>query len=245
MDSVFFIKALKQELRSSRVTYKDLSKTLKMTEAGVKKLLNKQDLSLKRANSICEAIGVSMYDIMKAAEEATMKDQRFSEEQTQFFLENPNYFNFYMQLAYEQKSPQEIQDKNLSQQSVFRYLKKLDDLKLIKLLPGNKVHFPDGKVGSVSTLGTPLEKIKHILTLKFVKKVSRSSNGMIFGGVFFLSEEENTSLLEELKEIQHKYTKRSLANRSLKKLNDKLKYSTITNMIAMSPTSLFEDIENL
>ncbi|MGZ3808869.1 MAG: hypothetical protein ACXVCE_12350, partial [Bacteriovorax sp.] len=133
----------------------------------------------------------------------------------------------------------------LNTQSIFRYLKKLDDLKLIKLMPGNKVQFPDGKVGSVSTFGTPLEKLKHILTLKFVKKVSRSNNGSIFGGVFFLSQDESTSLMEDLKEIQNKYTKRSLANRSLKKLKDKSNYSTITNMIVMSPTSLFEDIENL
>lgn len=246
MDSVFFIRALKSELKSSQVTYKDLAKALKITEAGVKKLLNKSDLSMNRAHQICNAIGVSVYDVMRASEEDSMHSKKFNEQQTSFFLENLTYFKFYMRLAYEQKSPEEIQNEsNLSDKSLFRYLKKLDDLKLIQLLPANKVSFPDGVVGRVDTAGTSLEKLKNDLINDLLDRVEKTKNGKTFGGIFFLSKDEQSQLENDLKEVYEKYSKRSLANRSLKRIMKNPDYSTYTAMMILSSFSLFEGISNI
>jgi len=246
MSSTFFIKALKSELRASGVTYRELAKTLKLSEAGVKKLLNKTDLSMNRAQQICQTIGVSMSDVLRASEEAIGSEKKFTEQQLSFFRANPHYFNFYMQLVYEQKVPEEIRSETgLSEKSLFKYLKKLDDLNLIKLLPGNRISFPEGIVAKVNISGTFLEKIKNSLTVDLIKKAERTNRGAIFGGIFFLSRDESAGLEQELRELKDKYTRRSLSNRSLKKIKGNPNYSTTTTMTAVAPFSLFEDIKNI
>lgn len=246
MDTVFFIQALKKELKSSQVNYRDLAKHLQMSEAGVKKLLNKNDLSMSRAHQICNAIGISVYDVMRASEEDSMHSKKFNQQQVNFFLENINYFKFYMRLAYEQKSPEEIQlESGLSDKSLFRYLKKLDDLKLIKLLQSNKVSFPGGVVWRVETAGTALEKLKNELINELLKRVEKTKIGKTFGGIFFLSQSEQVQLENDLEEVHNKFSKRSLANRSLKRIKKNPDYSTYTAMMILSPSSLFEGIRDI
>lgn len=246
MNSTFFIKALKKELKASGITYCELAKTLKLSEAGIKKLLNKTDLSMNRAHQICHAIGVSFSEILRVSEESFGSEKKFTEQQVSFFRTNPHYFNFYMQLVYEQKVPEEIRvETGLSERSLFKYLKKLDDLDLIKLLPGNRISFPEGALAKVTVAGTALEKIKNDLTIDLIKKVEKTNRGSIFGGISFLSKDEAAGLEVELRELNDKYTRRSLSNRSLKKIKGDPNYSTITAMITVAPYSLFEDIKNI
>ncbi|HLE11833.1 MAG: hypothetical protein A2504_00565 [Bdellovibrionales bacterium RIFOXYD12_FULL_39_22] len=219
MSSVIFIETLKGILKSSGITYKELGKSLKLSEAGIKKILNRADLSMERAKQICDAAGVSLLDVLRMSDESTLNVKKFSDQQAKFLIDNLSYFNFYMQLAYEQKTPQEIQrEKGLSDKVLFKYLKKLDDLTLVKLMPGNKIVFPGGTVARVSTVGTSLERLKTQLTIDLITKIESSKQGVLFGGIFFLSSDEKISLEKDLKEIHEKYSRRSLSNRSIKKI---------------------------
>jgi transcriptional regulator with XRE-family HTH domain len=57
--------ALKRALKARGMTYRDLAKALSMSESGVKKWLTSKDCSLGRVLAACEAIGVSLEDLLR------------------------------------------------------------------------------------------------------------------------------------------------------------------------------------
>ena len=87
-----------------------------------------------------------------------------------------HFFHFYMKLAYEQKTPIEIQaEYNLSIKSLNLYLKKLEDLGLIRRHPRDRAQIIGGTPLRVNTSKTELEDIKFDITLKLLNHV-RTSN---------------------------------------------------------------------
>lgn len=242
MDSKFVLKALKSEMKKSKVTYKELAKSLKITEAGVKKLFGREDLSLGRIYQICDILGVSIHDILKNSEAELAKEKIFTPKQEKFLADNPNYFHFFLRLAYEQKTPQQIQkDSGISDKALFKYLKKLDDLGLIYLHANNKVLIPDGVISHVNTSGTPLQSIKFKDTQNFLNHIQKGRKGLLAGGIYYLSDAEIENLSTDLMDLSKEYTKRSLSNRSRK---DKLSpnYHTHTAMFMHGSGTLFNNV---
>ena len=53
MNTYKVIKVIKTELKKNKITYSQVAQRLEMSEAGVKKLFNKDDISLKKIELIC------------------------------------------------------------------------------------------------------------------------------------------------------------------------------------------------
>src|SRR4051812_24387207 len=99
---------LKRLLKERRITYRDLAKTLKISESSVKKLFIAKDCSFARLNDICSTIGVDLGDLLKTAKEYPLKKFRFTEEQEQFLMQNPKCFHIYVKLVVEEWSASDI-----------------------------------------------------------------------------------------------------------------------------------------
>ncbi len=243
MDSKFVLKALKSEMKKTKITYKELAKSLKITEAGVKKLFSRSDISLSRVCEICEVLGVSIHDLLKISEEEMSKEKVFTAKQEKFFAENPHYFHFFLRLVYENFAPEEIQkDLGLSDKAIFKYLKKLDDLGLITLHAYNRVTIPEGLVAIVNTQGTAMQSIKFKDTQDFLKRIEQNKAGVLAGGIFYLSDAEIENLKEDMFELTKLYTKRSFSNRSRKKDKLSRNYQTYTSMFMQAPGTLLNRI---
>lgn len=246
MDSKFVLNALKVEMKKAKMTYKELAKALKISEAGVKKLFGRSDISLSRIYQICKILGLSVRDLLNSSEADMAKEKVFSLKQEKFFAENPHYFHFFLRLAYEQLDPSQIQkEAGLSDKSIFKYLKKLDDLGLIHLHASNRVTIPDGIVARVNTQGTAMQNIKFKATQDFLKKFEKAQKdvkGVLAGGIFYLSEAEIENLRSDMMQINDTYAKRSMSNRS--RVKDKLlrNYQTYTSMFMQAPGTLLNHI---
>jgi transcriptional regulator with XRE-family HTH domain len=242
MNTFYILKTLKAELKRSKITYKDLSQELKMSEAGVKKIFSKDDLSMKRAFEICKAMNISFSEVVSQTENSKELELRFTDAQVTFLKKHTNYFYFYMKLAYEQKTPLQIQQEYaLSYKSLNTYLKKLEELNLIKRHPKDRAQIVGGTPLAVSTGGTELENIKYEIIKDLLAQVSQTKKGEILGGGLYLTQDESEDVKSKLKELIGAYSLISSRNRK----NTKSNASPLSIMMVMSPTSMFNKLSDI
>ena len=101
MDSTHLIETLKQALRTKNITYRELAKALKMSEAGIKKMFQAQTLTVTRLGEICAYLGIALEDLVEAGKNPIVKTLKLNKQQNTLFAKNPNYFLFFLKLVYE------------------------------------------------------------------------------------------------------------------------------------------------
>src|SRR4051812_47447075 len=120
--------ALKRALKIKKLTYKDLAKKVKISEPSVKRIFSTQDCTLDRLFEFCQALEVSLFDLIEAAQTISPPDYSISEETENFFAKNLNYFIFYRKIS-EDPDIQKIRDEEeLEAKTLHKYLKKLEEL---------------------------------------------------------------------------------------------------------------------
>ena len=140
-ESRLMVAALKRCLKMRGVTYKDLARSMNLSESSVKRLFASNGLSLQRFEQVCEVIGLSIFDIgeMVREENTVESSHRLSVDQEQALADDVNLLiGFHLVL----NGWEFDQIKNAfiwSEPEVIKVLTTLDKLKLISLLPENKI----------------------------------------------------------------------------------------------------------
>ena len=62
------INTLKQELRKRRITYKQVSEVLELSETSVKRLFSEEAFSIKRLEKVCELLHLDLSDLIHLME---------------------------------------------------------------------------------------------------------------------------------------------------------------------------------
>ena len=137
------VQNLKQMIRAKGYNYKQVSRWLELSEASVKRIFAKGDLSLHRLDIICEHLGVHFKDLVDSADAQTQEDQHlYTQEQELFFVQNPKYLAFFDLLLrhHELKKVKKIKPK-LTETNINKYLKKLEQLGLIERQEKDRIKF--------------------------------------------------------------------------------------------------------
>jgi transcriptional regulator with XRE-family HTH domain len=192
LDSAHILETLKHALKVRKISYRDLAGRLKMSEAGIKKMFQSESLTVTRLIEICRVMGIGLDALIEAGKNPPVKVLRLSQMQNSFFAKHSNYFLFFLKLIYEGATVEEIVKENhFSSQDVFKFLKKLDDLGLIKLRENGQFdslyEFPI----HITSAGEDLASLKFQLVSDFVKTASKESGkneGRLGAATFHLSE---------------------------------------------------------
>lgn len=130
---------LKQQLRAQGKTYRCLAAHLALSEASVKRLFSERTFTLERLEQACDFIGLDIGELAALSRAAQTRLQALTRAQEAEIAEDTalllvaisviNGFSFNDLLDY----------YALSEQECIRKLAHLDRLKLIDLLPGNRI----------------------------------------------------------------------------------------------------------
>lgn len=135
-----FLDALKKALKAKGIVYRDLAKSLKLSESSVKRVLASKSLTLERLEEICVATDIPFAELCRLAEFSRDADSEyFTEEQEKTLAESPRLFHYSMLLV-EGHTPQKIlRDYDVKPEEAQKFLLTLDRLKLIELYPRDRV----------------------------------------------------------------------------------------------------------
>ena len=129
---------LKQLLKEQGMTYKSLSEQLQLSEASVKRCFSQQSFTLERLEQVCEALGLTLSDVFIQVAQSQPKVSQLSEDQERDLLDNPRLLLAAVCVRDGWQFNEIIDYYDIREPEAVRLMVKLDRLKLIEFLPGNR-----------------------------------------------------------------------------------------------------------
>ncbi|WP_413569277.1 helix-turn-helix domain-containing protein [Bdellovibrio sp. HCB117] len=137
MEHSRYLETIKKVLRTREVTYSELAVHLKMTESGVKKMLNAKDISFRRILQICDALGILPGQLFSLSEKSFIAEVTLSKQQEEALLKQRSLLAVYWRLTVEGRDLSEIEGlQKLSKTELKKILDKLVSLELLSLKRG-------------------------------------------------------------------------------------------------------------
>lgn len=134
------VSAVKRSLKIRGLTYRDVARHLKLSEASVKRLFSTGSFELQRLEDICRLLDTNIYELARMTSMATVeKPKRLTVAQEQALADSPSLFTYFYLLLNGWTHQDICQEHGLSEAASIRRLAALDRLRLIELLPGNRV----------------------------------------------------------------------------------------------------------
>jgi transcriptional regulator with XRE-family HTH domain len=133
------IDALKKELKRQGKTYSDVADVLGLSEASVKRLFSEHSFSLERLDCICDWLGLEISDLVETMQQSIRLTSRLSRKQESELVSDTKLLLMAHSLINRWTFPEIIEAYSISETEGIRLLAKLDRMKIIQLLPGNRV----------------------------------------------------------------------------------------------------------
>lgn len=131
---------LKEVMKAKGLTYARLARKIGTSEVTMKRVFSLgQSCTLDRLFKICDAIGVSFFDIVALAKQEDEVNYFLTSEQENHFASKPAHFAILKELIRGLTAEQIKKTWELEDSRYFKILRSLERLGLVDLLPENKV----------------------------------------------------------------------------------------------------------
>ncbi len=201
--------ALRAALKNRGLTYKDIAERIEVSEQTIKRLFKDKDCSLSRLNQVCNAIDVSVYDLLEVARAFSEPSTRLTEHQEAYLKDHPSHFSFLFFLTAGYTLDDIQQRYSLSDTIVFRYLRDLDRQAFIELSANNHYKLNiEGKL--LMKLDGPLAQLvrdRNHLFLDYVLDRDGEPNTFFTSSFRLMSKDTLNAFHSEQEELALKYRK--------------------------------------
>ncbi len=130
---------LKRTLRAQQKTYRDVAEVLDLSEASVKRLFAERNLSLQRLDRICQMLQMEISDLVQAMSEQAQAISRLSVAQEHRLASHLPLLLVTVCVLNRWSMADILDAFKISEPDCIHYLATLDKLKIIDLLPGNRI----------------------------------------------------------------------------------------------------------
>lgn len=133
------LKTLKQALKGAGYTYQDVSQHLGMSEANVKRLFATQRVTLQRLEQICALMQFELSDLFALYDESRQRISSLTLEQEKELVSDVKLLLVAVSVRNHLSFEDIITHYQISEAECIRCLARLDRLKIIDLLPNNRI----------------------------------------------------------------------------------------------------------
>lgn len=228
MNTTAIFLRLKKELKLRGKTYSDIAEPLMLTTSGVKKLFTSHDISLKRLETICQLVGLTVSEVINEASEDFVKDFSFSQEQELLLIQNPELFHLYWKMRVESMPLHEYKktylDKNKKSKSAIDHsLKKLEKVGLVVISKWGDIRFSDNGLTRWQSQSALVQILNRKWSQDLIESVlSRNSKHDFYNlSRLKLSEETYAQLKNELLNLADRYSIMATKESNLKSKKSK------------------------
>lgn len=133
------LKTLKQALKEAGLTYRDVARHLQMSEANVKRLFATQRVTLERLEQICALVQFELSDLFALYDESRQRISSLTKEQEKELVSDSKLLLVAVSVRNHLTYQDIIDQYQISPSECIQYLARLDRLKIIDLLPNNRI----------------------------------------------------------------------------------------------------------
>ncbi len=237
------IDTLKRELRKQRITYKEVSQALELSETSVKRLFSEESFSIKRLEKVCALLHLNISDLVYLMEKNIELTTELTLEQEQELVSDIKLLLVALLLMNKLKFADILLIYDISETEGIQLLARLDRMKIIELLPGNRVKL----MISRSFRWIPGGPIQHFFEQRVQSEFLNSSfNGAGEFRVFvsgMISQTANAEMIKKMQQLAQEMNEMNTESESLP-LDQRFGTSL---MLAMRPWEIkvFEDLRRI
>lgn len=129
---------LKHLLKSRNITYKDLAQALDLSEANIKRIFSSQSFTLERLEQICGLLELSLSDLFLLNTQKEHRLTQLTQEQEEELIADKKLLLVAVCARDGWSFNDMITHYHIGEHECIRLLARLDKLKMLQLLPGNK-----------------------------------------------------------------------------------------------------------
>jgi len=133
------INTLKLELRKQRITYKQVSVALELSETSVKRLFSEEAFSVKRLEKVCALLHMNLSDLVHLMEKNIDLTTQLTREQETELVSDVKLLLVAMLLMNKLEFGEILEIYEISETEGIQLLARLDRMRIIELQPGNRV----------------------------------------------------------------------------------------------------------
>jgi DNA-binding Xre family transcriptional regulator len=137
--SISLLAELKKQLKKQSITYKKLAAELDLTESTIKQMFASENMSLKRMDAICDILNIDISDLVSFNEAAEDKIELLTIEQEKILVGEIKLLLVAYCVVNSWTFDDIIERYDMSEPECIAQLTKLDKMRLIELLPGNRI----------------------------------------------------------------------------------------------------------
>lgn len=133
------LQAIRLTLRARGMTYKELALRLGLSEVTVKRDLSRGDFSLKRLDAICEALEISVMDLLRAEPAASNILTQLSTDQEKALVSDPKLLLTTYLIVNDWKFAEMMAAFRVDENELVSLLLRLDALRIIDYRPPHRI----------------------------------------------------------------------------------------------------------
>lgn len=235
------IKALKKCIKMKGSTYADVAKALELSEASVKRLFSEESFSLKRLDQVCDFLGMEFSDLVEIARQSSQM-RCLTIEQEKEIVSNIALLVVANSVLNRWSYEDILSTYSVSETQLIQYLAKLDRLKLIELLPGNRIKVLVDRNFSWQKNG-PIERfLEEVLIKEFFNYGFNKPSDKRQFLVGMLSKASNLTFQRKLDQLAEEFHHLHIKDEKLP-VEERFGISVVTGMRHWEPKA-FEEMRN-
>ncbi len=203
--SDLLVQALKQLLKSQNLTYREVAKHLHLSEASIKRMFANSQLTLERIDAICEFLGIEISDLLQKMQQMSKRITQLTLEQEKIIVSNRRLCLVTICVVNRWSVKDILNYYNLTEHECIQYLAELDKIKIIELLPKNKIKLLISS-NFVWIPNGPIQKFfqQYILN-DFIESDFRHENEEMICQFGMLTSESNALFRKKLRQLAEEF----------------------------------------
>lgn len=133
------IETLKHALKQNGLTYAEIARRLDMSEANIKRMFATKRFTLDRLEDICQLMQLELMDLFQLYEESRQRITQLTAEQEQELVGDVKLLMVAVCVRNRLSFADILMNYRISEAECIRCLARLDRLKIIDLLPNNRI----------------------------------------------------------------------------------------------------------
>ena len=121
------------------MTYRDLASRLGLSESAVKHMFSTGNFSLKRLDEVCEVLEIDLGELISQSEAQEPRIEKLPAEYEEEIVADGRFLLIAYCLINHWTLDEILERYEISRGDAFRYLRRLDQMKIIEVLPGDRV----------------------------------------------------------------------------------------------------------
>ncbi|HTF85363.1 MAG TPA: helix-turn-helix transcriptional regulator [Cellvibrio sp.] len=133
------VETLKSALKSHNLKYRDVAQAMDLSEASIKRLFSSRTFSLQQIQQVCLMMGMEISDLVQLMVERQARLQELSEEQEEEIVRDPGFLIITVCVLNRWTLEDMLRHYTFTEHECVQKLARLDRLKIIELLPKNRI----------------------------------------------------------------------------------------------------------